>query len=229
MKSILFFSSVLVILLASYLDVRAYDIILDEDEFLLVGEVRGAKSEEELKLEQKKKDADLTLRENLERSVNFPVGNERKDDKEWFKPFKFEEEQKVVEENIVSEKSEYMLKIDSCIEKGLGSFGFERNFANVGNVYKNAAYMSNNFEKTNSCLSELGIDIINNFYGADDDIINEYNDKLAGLYMQASDVNFNPSFCGERCSLKSLFDMQMAKVGEFKDYLYMLLSKAPRG
>ena len=229
MKSILFFSSVLAVLLANSLNVKAYDVILDEDEALLVGEVRGAKSEEELKLEQKKKDADLTLRENLERSVNFPVGNERNDDREWFKPFQFEKEQKVVEEESVNEKSEYLLKVDACIEEGLGSFGFERNLASVGNVYNNTAFMSKNFEKTNSCLSNLGIDIVNRFYGVDEDKIKEYNGKVSELYLQAGDVNIDPSFCGERCSLKSLFDMQMAKVVEFKDYLYTLLKEAPRG
>ena len=59
--------------------------------------------------------------------------------------------------------------------------------------------------------------------------LNEFNAKVAELYLPASGVKIDSRFCGERCSLKALFDMQMAKVVEFKDYLYMLLSKAPRG
>ena len=89
--------------------------------------------------------------------------------------------------------------------------------------------MSKNFEKTNSCLYTLGGEIVNKFYGDDEDKLNEFNAKVAELYLPASDVKIDSRFCGERCSLKALFDMQMAKVVEFKDYLYMLLSKAPRG
>ena len=229
MKSILFFSSILALMLGYSSEIKAYDVISEEDEGLLVGVVKGAKkSVEELKLEQKKRDADLSLRDNLDRSFEYPIGDERKDDNEWFKPFDFGEPKEVVDEAFEKVKNEYKARANDCFEKNLSDYGLERAISTAGNVYDNTAMMSVNFEEANSCLSDLGNEILDEFYGSDIEKVKEYEEKIANFYISGTGVVMDPSFCGERCSLKALFDMQLSKTTEFKELLNDLVDNAPR-
>ncbi len=229
MKSMLFFGLVLALMLGCSPEIKAYDVISEEDEGLLIGVVKGAKkSVEELKLEQKKRDADLSLRENLDRSFEYPIGDERKEDNEWFKPFEFGETKEVVDEAFEKVKDEYKTRANDCFESHLGNYGIERAISSDGNVYDNTAMMSVNFEGANSCLSDLGNEILDEFYGSDIDKIKEYEEKIANFYMSGTGVVMDPSFCGERCSLKALFDMQLSKTTEFKKLLNELVDNAPK-
>ena len=226
MKSVLFYCLVLFMMIANAFNLKAYDVILEEDEELLVGDVSGAKSAEELKIEQKKKDADLSLRENLDRSLEYPIGNERDDEKDWFKPFDFGEKEEVVDEEFLNKKKEYKDLVNSCIETNLGDYGVERNLANHGNVLDNVAFMSINFEETISCLADMGSDIIDEFYDTDLENVQEIEKKVNNLYLKAGGADISPDFCGHRCSLKALMDMQLAKINKFRDYLIKLIDEA---
>lgn len=229
MKSILFFSSVFALMLGYTSEIKAYDVISEEDEGLLIGVVRGAKkSVDEIALEQKKKDADLSLRENLDRTLEYPIGDERKEDNEWFKPYEFGEPKEVVDEAFEKVKNEYKTRANDCFEKHLGNYGIERAISSTGNMYESTAMMSVNFEEANSCLSDLGNEILDEFYGSDIEKVKEYEEKIANFYISGTGVVMDPSFCGERCGLKALFDMQLSKTTEFKELLKELVDNAPK-
>ena len=137
-----------------------------------------------------------------------------------------EKKEEVVDEEFLNKKKEYKDLVNSCIETHLGDYGVERNLANHGNVLDNVAFMSINFEETISCLADMGSDIIDEFYDTDLENVQEIEKRVNNLYLKAGGADISPDFCGHRCSLKALMDMQLAKINKFRDYLIKLIDEA---
>jgi hypothetical protein len=97
-----------------------------------------------------------------------------------------------------------------------------------GRMYDNAAYLSNTLAETESCLRELGYEIVEVMYLNDPEVMMDYDEHAEKLHVDSTSVDFKPKFCGENCSLKAVVDAQRTRIAEFQKYLCQLLNESPK-
>ena len=122
----------------------------------------------------------------------------------------------------------YRTEINNCIGSRRDRLGLEMSMLDSpDNLYENTAYLTQTLEAIEQCYDNIGLDIIDEFYGHDNAVLRDYNQRSAGFHVNGDDVQFNPKYCRENCSVKALAELQLEKFDEFRIYLYKLLDKAP--
>lgn len=149
---------------------------------------------------------------------------------EWYNPnlravdtYKTETEAAPQDETFV----QYRLAIADCLDKRQSELETDKGMLYQGNMYDAAAYLSQTLEAVNACYENIGYDIIRVYYGDDPQIKQSFAQNIQNFYIRSSDVNFNPKFCGDDCSVEAMVDAQMAKFADFRTYLAKLLAERP--
>jgi len=175
----------------------------------------------------------IKINPNTPRSLNYPIGKERESINaprlEAFDPDFFKKDKKSPEEEAARQA---MLKswkdaINDCQDRYKDKLGLEVTFLNAGDLYDNAASLSQTMTEIEQCYDSLGMDILDNFYPQDREKLKEYNQTVADFHIKSNDASFNPKYCGETCSLSAVVHLQLDKFDEFKAYLFKLIKEAP--
>ena len=122
----------------------------------------------------------------------------------------------------------YRDEIHACMDMHKDHLGIEIEMLNSdGNLYENAAYLSQTLEEVEQCYDNIGLDIIDEFYGHNNDVLRDYNRHSADFHVNGTEASFNPKYCRENCSIRAIAELQLDKFEEFRIYLYKLLDRAP--
>lgn len=122
---------------------------------------------------------------------------------------------------------QYRLAIADCLDTRQDDLEMDKAMLKQGNMYDAAAYLSQTLEAVNLCYENIGYDIIRDYYGDEPQVRARFAQKISDFYISGSDVNFNPKFCGDDCSVEAMVDAQLAKFAEFRTYLAQLLNERP--
>lgn len=122
---------------------------------------------------------------------------------------------------------QYRLAIADCLDTRQDDLEMDKAMLKQGNMYDAAAYLSQTLEAVNVCYENIGYDIIRDYYGDEPQVRARFAQKISDFYISGSDVNFNPKFCGDDCSVEAMVDAQLAKFAEFRTYLAQLLNERP--
>ena len=126
-----------------------------------------------------------------------------------------------------AENEEWRDAIASCLDGKADGLKLEKAMLYNSNTYDAAAYLSQTFAEVNACYEAVGRDIIRRYYGDDAARLAAFEEKARTFYVGGTDVNFNPSFCGDNCSLDAVAEAQMQKFADFRTYLGQLLNERP--
>lgn len=85
-------------------------------------------------------------------------------------------------------------------------------------------HISNTMADVNHCYEQIGYAIIADYYGGDANMMKKFDEESKKFYVSGKDVNFDPKFCDENCSVRAILDAQIAKFAEFRIYLAKLLN-----
>lgn len=121
----------------------------------------------------------------------------------------------------------YRQAIADCLDSKEADLEVDRGMLYRGNMYDAAAYLSQNLADVNACYENIGYDIIRVYYNDEPRLKERFAKDVQDFYITGTDVNFNPKFCGEDCSMESMLDAQMAKFADFRTYLGKLLAERP--
>ena len=121
----------------------------------------------------------------------------------------------------------YENEIYKCLDTRKDLLSVEMGVLEEGSLYNNAAYLSQTFEDIELCYDNIGLDIIDEFYGADNDVLREYNQHSAEFHVSGVDAGLDVKYCGEYCSVKAIAELQLDKFSDYRVYLYNLLHDAP--
>lgn len=83
--------------------------------------------------------------------------------------------------------------------------------------------ISNIMADVNHCYEQIGYAIIADYYNGDTYMMKNFDEESKKFYVSGSDVNFDPKFCDENCSVRAIIEAQIAKFAEFRVYLAKLL------
>ncbi len=122
---------------------------------------------------------------------------------------------------------QYRLAVSDCLDLRQDDLEMDKAMLRQGNMYNAAAYVSQTLEAVNACYENIGYDIIRVYYGDDPQVKERFARRIQDFYITGTDVNFNPKFCGDDCSLEAMIDAQLAKFAEFRTYLAQLLNERP--
>ena len=179
-------------------------------------------------------DADMTVRANTPRSFNYPIGDERRERNEdlraAFDPMLRMAEVKNGDNPEHKEAvAHYKAEVLRCTRDRSEKTSLETDMLEYdGRMYDNAAYLSNTLAETESCLRELGYEIVEVMYLNDPEVMMDYDEHAEKLHVDSTSVDFKPKFCGENCSLKAVVDAQRTRIAEFQKYLCQLLNESPK-
>ena len=75
----------------------------------------------------------------------------------------------------------------------------------------------------NHCYEQIGYALIADYYEGSSYMMKKFDEESKKFYVSGSDVNFDPKFCDEVCSVRAIVDAQIAKFADFRIYLTKLL------
>ncbi len=75
----------------------------------------------------------------------------------------------------------------------------------------------------NHCYEQIGYAMIADYYNGSSYMMKNFDEESKKFYVSGSDVNFDPKFCDEMCSVRAIVDAQIAKFADFRVYLSKLL------
>ena len=237
-KISIFLSFILALNLPSYISYAdeeyvGVETIKQEDEYLLDTSSKQEKHQKFQRiLKHLKNEADPQSSKVQDTTKNkpqyiFPTKKERQksrtEEKEWFKSFSsLQDETKKTKDPRFKEFKE---AINACYDNHKQSINLEKSFLRNGNIYKNASFLSQTFEKINSCYEGMGLDIISTFYNNDTTMLENFNQEAKTFYVKGADASFSGRHCDETCSFEAIIDEQISKFEEFKSYLFDLLKQ----
>ena len=91
--------------------------------------------------------------------------------------------------------------------------GFRGSLGNISNI----------MAEVNHCYEQVGYAIIADYYNGDAFMMKNFDEESKKFYVSGNDVNFDPKFCDENCSVRAILDAQIEKFAEFRIYLTKLL------
>lgn len=177
---------------------------------------------------------DMTVRANTPRSFNYPIGDERRQRNEdlraAFDPMLRMAEVKNGDNPEHKEAvAYYKAEVLRCTRERSEKTSLETDMLEYdGRMYDNAAYLSNTLAETETCLRELGYEIVEVMYLNDPEVMMDYDEHVEKLHVDSTSVDFKPKFCGENCSLRAVVDAQRTRIAEFQKYLCQLLNESPK-
>ena len=93
---------------------------------------------------------------------------------------------------------------------------------------KNAAYVSQTMESIEQCYDDLGMEIIENLYDDDNDVLRRYNKDVEQFRVKSAAPSFDSRYCeGGVCSFSAVAMLQREKFDDFRAYLSRLVMDAP--
>ena len=177
---------------------------------------------------------DMTVRAKTPRSFNYPIGDERRQRNEdlraAFDPMLRMAEVKDGDNPEHREAvAHYKKEVLQCTRVRSEKTSLETDLLEYdGRMYDNAAYLSNTLAETETCLRELGYEIVEVMYLNDPEVLMDYDEHVEKLHVDSTSVDFKPKFCGENCSLRAVVDAQRTRIAEFQKYLCQLLNESPK-
>ena len=120
-------------------------------------------------------------------------------------------------------KEDYVDGINECYDNVSVELKREINLYDEG-VRSSLARISNIMADVNHCYEQVGYAIIADYYGGNTHMMKNFDEESKKFYVSGSDVNFDPKFCDENCSVRAIIDAQIAKFKEFRVYLAKLLN-----
>ncbi len=200
------------------------EVIRAEDEDLLRGiMIEGEQTEEP------------TANERLSGRVYYPEYPEEErasveeERKEWFNPDLLPTNQKKAEaEKGDLGKKGFREAINACMDDLKERLYMERGMFDNG-MKQSVVYLSQTMAEINQCYEDVGYTIIEEYYAGDKATAAAFEKRINDFYVDGTDVNFNPDFCDDNCSMSDVLDAQMQKFAEFRIYLYQLLDNGTGG
>ena len=168
------------------------------------------------------------------RSVMYLIGKERKayeaSRKEWYNP-DFSvlngKDPEIKDEAREALINGYKNRISDCMDSRKDKLNMEMSMLDKGNSYDSAAYLSQSFEAIEQCYDAVGMDILYNLYGDDDEAMEDFEKKIADFHVSATKPGIKTKYCGETCSMRSIAEWQLDEFAEYRTYLAELINKAP--
>ena len=168
------------------------------------------------------------------RTVKYLIGKEREayeaSRREWYNPdFSVLNGQNPTfhDEEREARISQYKDDINDCIDSRRDRLDMEMSMLGQGNAYDSAAYLSQTFEAIEQCYDKVGLDIVLNLYGDDDEALDEFGNTVRRFHVNSVNPGVNTKYCGESCSMRSIAEWQLEKFAEYRTYLAELIDKAP--
>lgn len=168
------------------------------------------------------------------RSVMYLIGKERKayesSRKEWFNldysllKTQAPEMRDEAREALIKE---YRDRINDCIGSRQEKLDMEVSMLGNGNSYDSAAYLSQTFEAIEQCYDGIGLDILHQLYGEDDEAMEAFEKRIAKFHVNTTRPGINTKYCGESCSLRAMAEWQLDEFAEYRTYLAELIDQAP--
>lgn len=133
------------------------------------------------------------------------------------------DEEVVAKPHVFETKDDYINAINECYDVkadelsdviSLYDTGFSGALGNVSHIMADV----------NHCYEQIGYAIIADYYDGSSYMMKNFDEESKKFYVSGTDVNFNPKFCGENCSVRALVDAQIAKFADFRIYLTKLLA-----
>ena len=177
---------------------------------------------------------DMTVRAETPRSFNYPIGDERRERNEdlraAFDPMlRMAEVKEGDNPEHRDAVAHYKQEVLQCTRVRSEKTALETDLLEYdGRMYDNAAFLSNTLAETESCLRELGYEIVEVMYLNDPEVLMDYDEHVEKLHVDSTSVDFKPKFCGENCSLRAVVDAQRTRIAEFQKYLCQLLNESPK-
>ena len=131
----------------------------------------------------------------------------------------------IVEEGIAQgfeTKEDYIDAISECYDDrsedlsgaiALYDAGFRTALGNISQIMTDV----------NHCYEQIGYAMIADYYEGSSYMMKNFDEESKKFYVSGSDVNFDPKFCDEMCSVRAIVDAQIAKFADFRVYLTKLL------
>lgn len=197
-----------------------------------VPEEINAKAVEYLEEDEDEDPSVILLHADTPRSTMYPIGHERdimdKSRNEEYDPFLRQRMMKSPEQLArEAQIKAYKEAVNDCVDSRKDQLDMEIGLLDYEDLYKTTAYLSETMNAIEKCYDELGMDIIEDLYDGDNEVLREYNRKTPTYRVKSTDVTFAPKYCKENCSVSAVAALQMEKFGEYKDYLLELLDNAP--
>lgn len=168
------------------------------------------------------------------RSVMYLIGKERKayeaSRKEWFNldySLLKKQEPEMRDEQREALIKEYRDRINDCIGSRQERLDVEISLLGSGNSYDSAAYLSQTFEAIEQCYDEVGVDILRQLYGDDDEAMEAFEQRIAKFHVNTTRPGINTKYCGESCSLRAMAEWQLEEFANYRTYLAELIDQAP--
>ena len=117
----------------------------------------------------------------------------------------------------------YQNNINQCMELYKDELDITRSVLSTSNKYSATADITNVFANINQCYENIGYQIIGHLYGGTQEAYSKFAKEAQSYYIKASDVNFNPIYCEDTCSLEALVSAQIQKFADFRVYLNKLV------
>lgn len=193
----------------------------------------NARAVEYLEDEEEDDPSVILLHADTPRSTMYPIGSERermeKGRYEEYDPFlrkkMFKSPEQLARE---AQIKAYREAVNECVDSRKDQLDMEIGLLDYEDLYKTTAYLSETMNEIEQCYDGLGMDIIDDLYDGDNEVLRDYNRHAANYRVKSSDVTFAPKYCKENCSVSAVAALQMEKFGEYKNYLLELLDKAPK-
>lgn len=193
----------------------------------------NARAVEYLEEEEDDDPSVILLHADTPRSTMYPIGSER----EMMERAKYEEYDPFLRKKMFKSPEQlareaqikaYKEAINDCVDSRKDRLDMEIGLLDYEDLYKTTAYLSETMNAIEQCYDGIGMDIIEDLYDGDNEVLRQYNRQTATYRVKSSDVTFAPKYCKENCSVSAVAALQMEKFGEYKDYLLKLLDNAPR-
>lgn len=126
------------------------------------------------------------------------------------------------EVELMQTREDFIDGINSCLDTRIDELDQLVRYYNMGDTFV-LGDISSIFSSINECYVDMGYAIIENKGISNTYLIDKFNNDIKEFYVSGSDVNFNPKYCGETCSVGALIDAQIARFADFRVYLTKLL------
>ncbi|MBR2273277.1 MAG: hypothetical protein IJ864_00350 [Alphaproteobacteria bacterium] len=177
--------------------------------------------------------ADLTVNPHTPRSLEYPIGRERAEADAWryelYEPRvnRSNEDEAFMQQKQIRDEA-YLKKINACKDSRAEEIDMEMALLRGDDFIHNAAYLSQTMAELAQCYDDLGMEIIDELYDGDNDILREYNKKSATFEVKSSAPNFDTRYCENGvCGFAAVAMAQLEKFDDFRAYLSRLVIDAP--
>ena len=235
-KTNLYFSMILATITLTSTNTFAYDTIKQEDEKLIkeivasdnINKVQTNNSNSTIEV----KPAIISSKQKEIPPYIYPtkdaISASRENQKEWFVPRSKEikTSPSTPKDPLIEDIKE---QIHNCMENKSEELQIEKTFLKDGNLYNNAAYLSQTFEDINTCYETIGYDIISLYYNDNPRVLNNFENKVKSFYVTGTTSSFKPTHCKDDCSFDAIVETQLDKFKDFRTYLSELLANRPQG